>query len=54
MPVPTRSAHWIADSRFARAVDDFLAREGAHVDAYLDELREHSPFKTGAPSRINP
>lgn len=45
LPVPTRSAHWIADTRFAHAVDDFLKREGAHVGAYLDELREHSPFK---------
>lgn len=45
LPVPTRSAHWLADERFAHAVDDFLQREGAHVGAYLDELREHSPFK---------
>lgn len=45
LPVPTRSAHWIADERFAHAVDDFLKREGAHVGAYLDELREHNPFK---------
>lgn len=45
LPVPTRSAHWIADERFADAVDEFLKREGAHVGAYLDELREHNPFK---------
>lgn len=45
LPVQTRSAHWIADPRFAHAVDDFLKREGAHVGAYLDELREHNPFK---------
>jgi uncharacterized protein len=45
LPVPTRSAHWIADERFAHAVDQFLMREGAHVGAYLDELREHNPFK---------
>ncbi len=45
LPVATRSAHWIADARFAHAVDDFLKREGAHVGAYLDELREHNPFK---------
>lgn len=48
MPVPTQSAHWIADARFSRAVDDFLQREGAHVGAYVDELREHSPFKASA------
>ena len=32
---------------FARAVADFLQREGLGVAAYVDELREHSPFKTG-------
>jgi len=47
LPVGTRSAHWLADERFAHAVDDFLKREGAHVGAYLDELREHNPFKAG-------
>ena len=46
MPVVTRSAHWIADPRFASAVEDFLQREGAHVGAYVDELNEHSPFKS--------
>jgi predicted N-acyltransferase len=46
LPVATRSAHWIADERFAHAVDDFLKREGAHMGAYLDELREHNPFKS--------
>ena len=45
LPVGTTSAHWIGDARFADAVDDFLKREGAHVDAYVDELRERTPFK---------
>jgi predicted N-acyltransferase len=45
MPVPTHSAHWIGDPRFASAVDDFLAREGSGVEHYIDELREHTPFK---------
>jgi predicted N-acyltransferase len=44
-PEPTRSAHWLAHPRFARAVEDFLAREGEGVAAYLDELQERSPFK---------
>ncbi len=48
-PAPTRSAHWLAHPGFARAVDDFLAREGQGVAAYLDELNERSPFKA-APS----
>ena len=53
LPVATQSAHWLADPRFARAVEDFLEREGAHVGAYVDELREHSPFKAGV-SPANP
>ena len=47
LPAATWSAHWLADSRFANAVQDFLGREGAAVDAYLDELRERSPFRDG-------
>ena len=45
MPIEAYSAHWLADARFARAVEDFLRREGAGVARYVDELCEHSPFK---------
>jgi uncharacterized protein len=45
LPVKTASAHWLADPRFASAVADFLAREGAGVDAYVGELGERNPFK---------
>ncbi len=45
MPVTTCSAHWLADPRFASAVNDFLQREGAGVQAYVDELSERNPFK---------
>ncbi|TBO32974.1 N-acetyltransferase [Aquabacterium lacunae] len=44
-PVDTWSAHWLADPRFASAVDDFLAREREGVAAYVDELTDRSPFK---------
>ncbi len=44
-PTLTWSAHFIADRRFRAAVDDFLAREGAAIDAYADEVREHVPFR---------
>jgi hypothetical protein len=46
LPVPTWSAHWLAHPHFARAVADFLEREGAGVAGYLDELNERNPFKT--------
>jgi predicted N-acyltransferase len=45
LPVRTQSAHWLAHPRFASAVADFLQREGAGIDAYVDELRERNPFK---------
>jgi len=47
LPEATWSAHWLAEPAFADAVDRFLAREGAMVDGYLDELRERSPFARG-------
>jgi len=48
MPTGTHSAHWLAHPQFARAVEDFLARERQGVEAYTDELREHSPFKAAS------
>jgi predicted N-acyltransferase len=45
LPVQTHSAHWLAHPQFARAVADFLEREGAGVEGYLDELNERRPFK---------
>jgi uncharacterized protein len=45
LPVETLSAHWLAHPRFARAVENFLAREGAGIERYVNELCEHSPFK---------
>ena len=45
LPEATRSFHWLAHPAFERAIDDFLAREGAGIEAYVDELNERSPFK---------
>lgn len=44
-PVETLSAHWLAHPRFARAIEQFLEREGAGIARYVDELRDHSPFR---------
>ncbi len=44
MPVQTTSAHWLAQPQFAKAVENFLARETQGVAHYIDELREHTPF----------
>ncbi len=45
MPVQTRSAHWLAHPKFARAVENFLERETLGITQYVNELVEHSPFK---------
>jgi len=45
MPVEALSAHWLAHPQFARAVENFLERESAGVERYVNELCEHSPFK---------
>ena len=45
LPVQTYSAHWLRHREFARAVADFLARERAGMEFYVDELKQHSPFK---------
>ena len=45
LPEKTLSFHWLAHPAFARAVDDYLAREGAGVSEYVDELNERSPFR---------
>ncbi len=48
MPTGTASAHWLGHPQFARAIQDFLARETSGLEAYADELREHTPFKLPA------
>lgn len=45
LPVETHSAHWLAHPKFARAVENFLEREGSGIARYVNELCEHSPFK---------
>jgi predicted N-acyltransferase len=45
MPVETVSAHWLAHPGFARAIEDYLARETRGIGRYVDELAEHSPFR---------
>ena len=45
LPSPTCSAHWLAHPEFARAIEEFLAREGQGVAHYISELNESNPFK---------
>ena len=48
VPQSTWSCHWLRDQEFHRAVGAFLARETPHVDAYMDELGEHVPYRHAA------
>ncbi|MFN7370317.1 MAG: GNAT family N-acetyltransferase [Burkholderiales bacterium] len=43
-PSEMYSAHWLAHSGFAAAVERFLGYESVGLDGYLDEMREHSAF----------
>jgi predicted N-acyltransferase len=44
-PTLTWSAHFIGNRRFRDAIEDYLAREGASVDAYAEEVQAHVPYK---------
>ena len=46
LPVKTLSAHWLAHPEFSDAVERFLEREHQGIARYVDELNEHSPFKS--------
>ena len=46
LPTTIQSAHFIADPKFAKAVQHFLHREHQGIGAYVDELAEHSPLKS--------
>lgn len=45
IPTVTWSWHRLADPRFQRAVQQFLTRESSQVDAYIDYLDDHVPYR---------
>jgi len=45
LPVPTYSAHWIADPRLERAVAGFLQRETLQVIGEREALSESGPYR---------
>lgn len=45
MPVKTFSAHFVANQSFASAIGEFLEREAAAIDSYVDELEASTPFR---------
>ena len=46
-PTATWSAHWIADPRFRRAIDQYLNDERAGIDQYILEVEQHTPYHRG-------
>lgn len=44
-PVATRSAHWIADPSFSRAIHDYLEKERAHGAREIEDLAEFTPYR---------
>jgi hypothetical protein len=44
-PITTYSAHWLKDSRFAKAINQFLAEEQKAVQLYKQDAASYLPFK---------
>lgn len=47
-PTATWSYHWLGEPDFRNAIEEFLARESTHVDAYMAYLDEHIPYRRAA------
>jgi hypothetical protein len=45
VPTATWSSHWLSNPRFNGALADLLLREQRHVDAYMEELAAHLPYR---------
>ncbi len=45
------SPRWLRDSGFRSAVGDYLQQEREHVQQYVNQLREHLPYRT---TGVNP
>ncbi|HHQ14716.1 MAG TPA: N-acetyltransferase [Chromatiales bacterium] len=45
VPTETWSAHWLADPRFAAAVDDYLRRERRYINEYMQSVDQHLPYR---------
>jgi predicted N-acyltransferase len=50
LPTPTWSAHWIAHPEFRNILVRHTAQESEHMDEYMRELAQHSPYKDPPPA----
>jgi len=46
-PTQTWSCHQVFNAEFRAAIEDFLHRETAYIDSYIDEVDDHVPYKSG-------
>ncbi|HEX6831943.1 MAG TPA: peptidogalycan biosysnthesis protein, partial [Rudaea sp.] len=51
LPTRTDSFHYVRDARFRAAISEALAREAQSLNAYRDELLEHSPYASAVSDR---
>ncbi len=49
VPTETWSAHWLSHPQFATAIDQYLDRERAHIDDYIEAASDHVPYRKGSP-----
>ena len=49
LPVHTYSAHWVRNPSFRDAIANYLEQERDQVDAEIDYLEKHSPFRKTGP-----
>jgi predicted N-acyltransferase len=47
-PTLTWSAHWIAHPQFARAIAEYLQREGEAIEGYAADVDAHVPYRRTA------
>lgn len=47
VPTETWSAHWLSHPQFAAAIDNYLDRERAHIDQYIEAAGDHVPYRKG-------
>jgi len=45
LPTPTYSAHWITDTHFRQAVEDYLGSEQQYIRENISILKAHSPYR---------
>ncbi len=48
LPIPTWSAHWIADPGFQKGIGHFLEMESEGMADYIADMRARSPFRADA------